>query len=152
MNTDNEQTFINLKVLGKITSEDTLYTRSRHFQLVSTSWVPNFIRRWWMGESRRNMVKDICITISDTGEMISEKQGDRSFTENILDACVDAKYGILELKKQYNHDAYIVSRLEIIFMNLESIITRHSGGKSVHTKCDNNQDGKQNKKGKNAKS
>jgi len=98
------------------------------------------------------MVKDICITISDTGEMISEKQGDRSFTENILDACVDAKYGILELKKQYNHDAYIVSRLEIIFMNLESIITRHSGGKSVHTKCDNNQDGKQNKKGKNAKS
>ena len=115
MNIDIEQTLVNLKVLGKMSSGEMLYTRNRYFQIISNSWIPISIRRWWYGESRQTMIKDINNLVVISENYLESNEISIGDKKRILNALIESKTGILELKKLYNQDAYIIARLELLY-------------------------------------
>ena len=122
MKKDIECIIINLKVLGKITSDDSLNTRSRHFQIVSHSWLPLFMRRWWFGESRGNTIKEIDTLIKQCYEFLQSGNTSNENKIRIISAASESKTGILELQKQYLRDACILSRLELLYSQMDQLI------------------------------
>lgn len=126
MENEYEQNIINLKVLGKLTSGDVLYTKSRYFQIISNAWIPFFVSRWWYGESRRSMLKDVSLLIITSKLFLEDIDTPDNIKKSISISLENSKSGIRELNKQYKSDAYTSSRIELMINNIDELLIKYA--------------------------
>ena len=97
MNDDARLCLTNLKVLAKMKSGDVLSTRGRHFQLMpSESWLPQFMTRWWYGESRVVMIHDITTVVELACALLQARRVPDPFVDPFRCALTGAQTGLQE--------------------------------------------------------
>ena len=102
-----ENVIVNLKVLSSLQPYQKLNTKSKHFTITVTRYIPEFLLRWYFSSSRDSDYNRIADLYDSAFTILSDNQNICNDLENSLN-------GLKNLKKTYEPDVTFAARMDYL--------------------------------------
>jgi|MEHZ01.4.fsa_nt_MEHZ011039589.1_2 hypothetical protein len=108
--------FVNLKLLAACRPYEKLNTKAQFFELVSPeySMIPQFLSRWWRGETRADALQKIHSMYFAASELMTLDTVSPSEKARLKQHIIQSVLGIESLKKTYETDKTTIAKLDCI--------------------------------------
>ncbi len=125
---DIDQVVIDLKVIASLKQNIKLITKGCYLNSEQPHVVPEWIRRWFRGDSRDNTIKRIDETVMSAIESLGK--GDNIYKTKIKQHLKDSITGIDNLKKTYSDCVQTNARLNAVIDKINSAISESENSDS----------------------
>ena len=102
-----ENVTVNLKVLSSLQPNQKLNTKSKHFTITVTRYIPEFLLRWYFSSSRDSDYNRIADLYESAFNILSDNPTISNDLENSLN-------GLKNLKKTYEPDVTFAARMDYL--------------------------------------
>lgn len=110
---DIDYVIVNLNILSSLEPNKKLISKENFINVEQSTFIPEYIRRRWRGDSRDETIKKIETIINKAIELKSEL--------NIKKLLENSKKGLLNLKQTYSTCELTKARIDSIILKIDNI-------------------------------
>lgn len=123
---DSDKSLINLKIISKIKEFDKIYINREGYIAIEKKNVFQGFLRYFYKISHNDNINDIIIIYNIVFNIVNDLIESESFNslDNFILSLQDSIFGLENLKKTYYFDTVFTAKLDILFLNINTCISR----------------------------